>query len=318
MNKILIIGNDTPLTKDLLEKKSSLLIIGNNVPSINNCIEMLTVNMKIAFEKLGLDVKTMTCAQAFYNEFAEFPEVDFVMLIIYHNKDIIPKCGVIKYKTKCKKMFSFIECAFPFLDYAFCFNNITLNDHSMFINLPANKELLKPTSKTPKTVLIDHYWRPYLLTPKEWTLQIEDWLEELVDFGYKFYRLLRFEEEEKTIKPYEIPIHYSNYANYLEATKEIETFVVTHKESYSYGVIDMACRGTRVCTPPGFLPKCMVERLNIPTFSKKEELISIIRNPLESYWNESSLKCTDYNEIARIINEKLNEWKAVSNTFIKI
>jgi hypothetical protein len=184
-----------------------------------------------------------------------------------------------------------------------------VNETNSPIHLPANKELLKPTPKTPKTVLLDHYWEKLLNTDKDWTFRIENWIEKLVGEGFVFYRMLRFPNEEKTIKSFEIPIEYTNYLNYLEKTKDIETYIITHQESYAYGVIDMACRGTRVCTPPTFLKPVITDRLGIPIFTNEQELLSILRAPIEDYWKDSALKCTDYDEIALIVYNKLKEWE---------
>ena len=278
-----------------------LLIMGDE--NYNDSIKMLKTNIQKAFSRLPIEIFSSP-----YTKFKNLPEVDFVLLTCYFSNDVEIKAEEIKKQTKCKKICSFSACTFPFLDYGFCFNDITLNDHSMLIHLPANKEILKLTEKKPKTVLIDHYWEPYLNTFDDWTLQIENAVKELTNDGYTFYRMIRFDGEEEKIKPFEIPIKYSDYEEYLEKTKSIETFIVTHKESYSYGVIDMAVRGTRICTPPEFLNRDIISVFNIPTFNNKRELLSILRRPLEHYWESLILKCTDYNDIALMMNAKFRQW----------
>jgi len=279
-----------------------LLIMGDE--GANDSVQMITRNIRKAFENLNVKVFNSP-----FTNFQDLPKVDFVLIVSYFSDEVDIKSQIIKHKTQCLKVCSLMECIFPFLDHSFLFNGDESSENYTVIPLPADKKVLFPTEKDKKTILIDHYWEKYLNTFDDWTYQIEIAVEELLDEGYKFYRMIRFKGEENNIKLFENPIFYSDYETYLKNTEFIETYIITHKESYAYGVIDMACRGTRICTPPNFLPKCMIDRLNIPVFSNKQELLSILRNPIEDYWESSILKCTDYNDIAMIIHNKFRKWK---------
>ena len=61
-------------------------------------------------------------------------------------------------------------------------------------------------------------------------------------------------------------------------------------------------------SPPEFLSRDIIRVFNIPTFNNKRELLSILRRPLEHYWESLILKCTDYNDIALMMNAKFRQW----------
>jgi hypothetical protein len=172
--------------------------------------------------------------------------------------------------------------------------------------------MYKNIPKTPKTVLIDHNWLPYVGTDRDWTSRIEDWLEEE---DFTVYRLVRetieprLSQEMATFRKWEIPIKYAAFSNYLAQTDKIENFVITHHESYSYGVIDMVARGIRTVTPPDFLSRnSIVEVLELPIFEDKRSLLRILNEPINNEaWKAKILKMTDYCDIARLMDIKIQE-----------
>jgi hypothetical protein len=271
--------------------------------STTDAFGMLLIELKKSFQKLGIEV----FSSPVINITKDLPEVDFVLLIIYEGDTNQENIKIMREKTKCKYVISIRETPDKLSDISFVFIDSFESERNFLIHLPANKKLLLPTQKIPKTILIDHYWEYYLNTDKDWTYNIEKWVENLIDDNYIFYRMIRWKDEEKSIKSFEIPINRCSYLEYLDKTNFIETYIITHQESYAYGVIDMACRGSRVCSPPNFLKKCITDRLNIPIFKNESELNTILKRPIENYWEYSNSKCTDYDNIAIMINEKIKK-----------
>ena len=97
------------------------------------------------------------------------------------------------------------------------------------IKFPYDSNYLQPTSKQKNTILIDHYWEDFLGTNNDWTYRIQEWLECLND--YSISRLLRFNNEEQTLRDFEKPLKLMNYRGYLKETEKIENFIITHRES---------------------------------------------------------------------------------------
>lgn len=72
-------------------------------------------------------------------------------------------------------------------------------------------------------------------------------------------------------------LYHSPYFQWLAATDRLETFVMTHHESYGYAILDMFARGTRVVCPTPFLPPHFKDGFYIDTFDTKDELVEILR-----------------------------------------
>jgi len=104
-----------------------------------------------------------------------------------------------------------------------------------------------------------------------------------------------------TVKPHELSLGVCPFADYLQRTNRVETFVVTHRECYGYQVIDMVARGIRVVTPVGFLHHSVVDGFQLPTFRNQEELLAIVSSPVESRWATMINRCTDYSDVAKTI-----------------
>ena len=157
-----------------------------------------------------------------------------------------------------------------------------------------------------KIILMDHGWVHKKDTELEWTFRISDWLEPLKD-RYKIIRMVRFPEYEMpTIKPHEVVIPALPFVEYLERTDHVESFIVTHLESYGFQVIDMAARGVRMASPVGFIHNTLVSRFRMPLFKNGEELRGIVDAPLEPHWAEMASLCTDYSDVTKIIFSQMN------------
>jgi hypothetical protein len=69
------------------------------------------------------------------------------------------------------------------------------------------------------------------------------------------------------------------FAQWLAATDRLETFLMTHRESYGYSVLDMFARGTRVLCPRPFVPLHFRDRFHFGTFETSDELLDQLRTP---------------------------------------
>lgn len=290
--------------------KYKVLVLGwkiNDWKESNYSVTALGYNIFLSFKKIkNIDV--------YYCDKSEkdLPVVDFVVLIVYRADANDMDFEYIREKTSCKKIVSIRETPFhEVVDHSFVMNELFVKNNeknTTYIPFPYNDKLLKCKKKQKKTILIDHYWESFLNTEKDWTFRIQEWLEDIKNDGYKIYRMIRFKGEEKTLKDFEEPIFYSNYLEYLENTSKIENYVITHTECYPHGVVDMVSRGTRVLTPPDFIPECMVKRLDISVFRNKEEFLNIVTRPLEKKWNNVRNNCTGFDKVVKILEKHFDGW----------
>jgi hypothetical protein len=236
------------------------------------------------------------------------PEVDVILFIGYYDqwKNLSKNnFEIIKKYIRYKKIITLLEFSLIGSDWSFCFvPSVSDTPKSTLIRAPCVKKLYVNKTKE-KSICVDHYWLKYLDTENDWTHKIEDWLMDRKD-EYKIYRIIRFKDEEKNIKSYEIPIFYSNFFEYLESTNTIQNYIITHKESYAYGIIDMIARGIRVLTPPQFVKKDIIDYFELPTFTDKNSFLNILDEPInESLWKGKINKCNDYSLIAKEIDERI-------------
>jgi hypothetical protein len=234
-------------------------------------------------------------------------EAEFVLFVGYlllWNRLSLPE---IRQRIGCRKIVSLCEYSFfakevgtpnkP--DWAFRF----LDDGapcSTTIYAPLMKEYYKNEPKE-KVILIDHGWPCLKNTESEWTFRISDWLAPLRNrFGT--LRMTRYPEyEAPTWKPHEVALPMVPFREYLERTNRVETFVVTHFETYGFQIADMVARGIRVVTPPGMLHQTHIERFGLPIFRNSVELQQIVMSPVEPRWAELANCCTDYLDVAKTI-----------------
>ncbi|PYK92193.1 MAG: hypothetical protein DME36_14265 [Verrucomicrobia bacterium] len=199
-----------------------------------------------------------------------------------------------------------------------CEEVITKNSHWRFafrgagafttlVDAPVWKKLYNQCAKCPKTVLIDHWSQD---TPCDWTYQIEEWLENSAQ-EYCISRYVQHEndttapEREKKILTYLKQMHEVPFAQWLAQTDRLETFIMTHYESYGYAILDMFARGIRVLCPTPFLPPHFKEKFHFETFSTKNELIALLRTPPDALkLINNSAGLTDWGDVARLIDDR--------------
>jgi len=242
----------------------------------------------------------------------DLPSVDIVVLVTYRHDGV--DVGLVKQKTGAVKTCSVREVHLD-CDFSFLFNpeHFTNSETCMVLGPPCNKELLYPTVKEENSVLIDHYWIDDYFgvhdrnDKRDWTFKIEAWVERVKKGNV--YRMLRFPNEKNDMLQYQKPIEYTDYLDYLAKTSGIETFVITHRECYTYGVIDMAARGTRIISPEGFLPRCLVDVFGIEEFTDENTFVELLNDEIDvNQLKENVNKCMSFDDIVLIMLKKFEEW----------
>jgi hypothetical protein len=173
------------------------------------------------------------------------------------------------------------------------------------VTAPVWKQVYNYAEKSPKTILIDHWDQD---TPSDWTLEIEKWIQE---FSPEFHIARYVQDGDRPIlqggeKSSETrQLRRAPYSEWLAATDRFETFVMTHRESYGYAVLDMFARGTRVVCPTPFVPSHFKDRFFIDTFDTKQELVEILRrrpDPLKLIKNKFGL--SDWIDVVKLIDDR--------------
>lgn len=318
-------------------KEYSIFILGYPVEKpeqISSCFSMLTYGLTKGFEKIP-NVKIVTAdVIENYNPLTKYfsatlptylvkkiPNVDFIIAINYcafFNTE-----GQVDYlRTKCKKVVSFLECPAK-ADFCFVlkhtYDKIPIENQYLLspIYLP---EFTHNVPKEPKSILLDHLCLVWMNDKnKEWSRNIWEWLEEIKD-EYKLYCLVDadtayankgnpHEVQMKYLPKYITPIFATNYVDYMKKTETMETFIVTHMGSYNFSVVDMISRGIRVFAPYKFVPKINEHLFSLSNFKNKEELLTIIKKPIDNDYNNNNIKkCISIDTVAQQMNEVFQKW----------
>jgi len=275
-----------------------------------SCFEFITVQLCHCLSAFpGVEVHAITIDWRVAIDKDLVKKYDFILFIGYISNyasalELYPL-------TKKKKIITLSEFRDNNKD-GWCFTFVKqygINDRMTYVPSPCCKRLYRPNAKIPKTILIDHYWEPALNTLLDWSNSIQKWIAPLSK-EYKIYRLVRFDGEDKTLLPHEIPIKTTYFDEYLESIRSMETFIVTHRESYGYGNIDNIALGTRVLAPPNFISRAdFIDYFNLSTFSNEKELLRLITQPVDRKILDSNIdKCTDYGVVANMIHQKFLEF----------
>ena len=240
--------------------------------------------------------------------FDKIPKSDFLLTALYQ-LSVLKNPHLAKTKVNYKTA-TFLETKSPW-DYSFANLRETSPDH--YIPYPCSKKFFKHKEKIKKTILLDDH-NQEIGFGKDISIQIIDWIKELVSEGYKIYQLTK-----KGDMPYSKiiePIFKCNYKEYMEKTSEIESFILTHPGAYENSVIDMVARGTRVLIPidqgifkrydktEGFIPMEIINDFELGTFKNKEELINLIKKPIDNSNIEKKISMmTDMKDAVSIIDK---------------
>lgn len=293
----------------MLNKPYTLGLVSGKACSLNeshNSAEMLIMGLYDEFKKLNhVEIKLIDITLEQESNTDSFlkalPLLDFLLVRRYTNSSIVKNILLTKRKVRYQTC-SFIE--HPQSNFDYCFSFLKYKKTDYHIILPYIKKFMNNIPKTPKTILIDDCYENEL----DMSNQIIEWIHPLIKEGYKIYQLV---ENESKLKTGIIPLLKSNYQQYMADTAKIETFIQTHPGSYEHSVIDMAGRGTRVFIPNidkilkrGFyIPLEIIEDLELPTFKNKDDLISLIQEPVDSiFWNSRIHEMTEMKLIVNIID----------------
>jgi hypothetical protein len=272
------------------------------------CWHQITIALYESFKALGINI---IFHQVHYpNEIIwnDLPKADAVLFLGLTESWEELKKDKVRQVTSCKKLFTI--CEFPLIsgaDWSFSFGVKSSGERITLIPLPIYKKLYQNIPKITKSIMVDHWQAD---NNWDWTYKIEEWLEEMKD-EFMIYRQVQDEpsvevgERQARISPYLKQLKQLSFLEYLKATDTLETFIVTHYESYGYGILDMIARGIRVVVPDTFIHTQYAD-LYMPKFSDKQSLLNILRTPPDEEGLKSNIrKLTDYSEVVRIIDEQI-------------
>lgn len=253
-------------------------------------------------------------------------EVDFTLIHSYIPGPIFSEMEVVRSKTKHQVLW-ISECPFPGMDYCFTFLPSSI-PNSEQIPLPTPTNILDASlievQKLPRSILLDHAWgwEPGYDNfdgdpPNLWIKRFYEWFKDYDGIVGQMESPINEKMSNIVIPDWIKKVPNSFYEEYLKCTASFENFVMTHPGSYEHSIIDMAARGIRVLVPTPtvphyhkegwaiqrggdpFAPFDTIKRLNLETFSSKEELLSILKTPIKEV---DKSKFTSMAEVVRKID----------------
>jgi len=247
---------------------------------LENFLKLNHIDLRV----IDFDWKTEFNPETTFNN---IPKKDFLLTSLYMN-NVVTNGHLAKEKVNYKTAI-FLENRMPSWDYSF--GHLKENPSECHIAYPCSKRFFTYKEKIPKTILLDDH-NQQIGFGKDISVEITNWLTELVDQGYKIYQLTKKNDvpNSKIIEP----IFKCNYKEYMEKTSQIESFIMTHPGSYEHSVVDMVARGTRVLVPidqgtfkrydktEGFVPIEIIKDFELGTFKNKEQLINLIKKPIDN------------------------------------
>lgn len=237
---------------------------------------------------------------------SDMDEVDFTLIHSYTPGPIFAEMETVRAKTKHQVLWVSEQ---PFRGMDKCFTFLPFGGTEQ-IPLPAPLNVLDTSltgvQKLPGSVLLDHAWGwipgydnfegdP----PNLWLNRFYDWLKDYDGAVGQMESPVNEKMSNIVIPDWVQKIPNSFYPEYLKLTAPFENFVMTHPGSYEHSIIDMAARGIRVLVPTPtmphyhvdgwaiqrggepFAPLDTIDRLNLQTFSSKEDLLSILKTPVK-------------------------------------
>jgi hypothetical protein len=178
-----------------------------------------------------------------------------------------------------------------------------------WVDGPVWRELYSNQPKIPGSVLLDHWTQS---SSYDWTDRIEAWLEPVAT-EFTCSRYVQDEngdddpDREARIRSYLHKLARAPFRQWLADTDRVETFVMTHVESYGFAILDMFARGIRVLCPAPLLPPHF-KPFHIDTFNDGDELISLLRTRTDARkLDENRARLTGWDDIARMVDTKCRE-----------
>lgn len=304
----------------------NLLIVTENKPNTSDGIHCSNQMIGWGLWEAFRDYPHVQLEYRNANNLTDIPETDFTLVHSYTPGEVFHRLSDLRVKTR-QQMMWISEMFCSSFDYCFTF---LPQPGCEQVPLPAPKDLLDASmvgvTKLKGSVLLDHHWSwtdGYTINgpnPNLWCARLYEWLESIKD--WTVIGQMESPNHER-ISGVPIPswvkrIPNSFYHEYLKATAPYENFIMTHPGSYEHSIVDMAARGIQVLVPtptvthkhrdgwevvPGgtpFAPQDTIDRLKLPTFSTREQLLSLLDRSHDGDWR--AYACTDMPEIARQID----------------
>jgi hypothetical protein len=214
-------------------------------------------------------------------------QYDFVLCHCCFGEPMFEKLIEIRKHTKYKTiLFMEIPVKKEYIDYCFTYLPPADRSYCEEISLPCLSDVLDKHNKkkTSGTILLDHIWAPYWGTEKELSPQLHQWLGDCRE-QFTISQLKRSGcENMENFPDWITPLPEKRYVEYLDATAHFNTYILTHPGSYEHSVIDMVYRGTRTLVPVingvPFIPRATIDKLDLETFSNKDELLLLLNKPI--------------------------------------
>ena len=188
------------------------------------------------------------------------------------------------------------------VDVSFAFTGRADPPKQVVIRAPFEPSLYVVEPKE-KIVLVDH-----VSYRRDWTPQVLAMCEGLPAY-WEVWLMSTTKPKEQiplAVPPRVRVLPKMPMGEYLEQTSQVHTFICTHAETYGYGVIDMAVRGTRVLAHKGG-GGCLNSWFGVKAFDSQESFCETMLGQSET-WSSAASRCqklcTPYADIAKIVADK--------------
>lgn len=262
----------------------------------------------------------------FSEEFADvFSRKKHVDLILHHFDDFNVPCAdfalihaytdkafnyVSLLKNKVKKSCYFMENYEKGLDFDHYFfydpEFIKQDSNKTFLKVPLVKKYYEVVPKKPKTLLLDHDAKLFPFYKNE----TKDWNERIWNLLAKdrcgYERIAQLGRSDTSHPDFVEVIPKQDHAGYIEATKDFQTYFVTHVGSYNHTAVDMAVRGIRTIVPRGFVPVGLSSELGMIEVRTDQEILSALKDHSDGIPQID--KSTDFESIVDLIDSHFLSW----------
>jgi hypothetical protein len=290
----------------------TLNLIGSFTPwRTYSSTEFFGVELRKRFEKLPHVTLKTQC----FNDI-DFEEADFALIHAYFSTNVYAHINTLK--RKVWKIANFMEEPHPNADYNWYYSDIMHNEYPIqgqLVHPPVVRSLLVNEPKEPNTILLDHdiadFW--YYRHPSlDWNERIWEWVKPFKD-THKIYQIQRHEKDATPDFITRLP--HCQPAEYLDLTKRMETFILTHHGSYNHTAVEMIARGIRTLVPhalDSFVPTINMRIFGLSSFKDGEELANLIREPIvPDFWDSQINKCGDMDAVVALMDHQFQTWKGM-------
>lgn len=271
-----------------------------------DCWRQVTIALHAALDRLRNVACTFRDNQK--NERSDFydglPKADGVLFWGLPNTWLCYDHQRLRQTTGCRAIITIgAQAITNHADWSFSFSDRRF--FSTRVQCPISRALYRQSVKTPRSVLIDHWGGA-----NDWTFTIEEWLKDLGN-DFSVWRYVQDEGDPynqgslREVPPYLKQISRMPFPEWLAATDTLETFVMTHSESYGYALLDMFARGIRVLCPKPLVPRHFRATFHIETFNNKDELVTLLdTRPDVLKLVENRTHLTDWDDVAQAIDSR--------------